>query len=89
MLADFELMWDGHLGRINIAKHRLELSQGDSKRTHSASFRARLIAQKFEKGFRKCNQKTFGDQLRPDGKHQQASRLQKLILCTFLQTTGN
>lgn len=35
-LSDFELMWDGHLGRIDIAKHWILLSPADAKQTHSA-----------------------------------------------------
>lgn len=31
VLSDFKIMWDGHLSRVNIAKHRTKLFPADAK----------------------------------------------------------
>lgn len=46
---DFESLSDGHLGRANIAKHRIELSPADAERTHSALKTTTTKARELEK----------------------------------------
>lgn len=46
MLQAFSNMWDGHLGRISVAKHRIDLTPGASP-IHSAPYRARTKVPKF------------------------------------------
>lgn len=49
MISDFASMTDGHLGRIKLGKHRVELSQPKTKLIHSAPYRTCAKAGKFEK----------------------------------------
>lgn len=49
MLCDFESMWNGNLGQINIAKHRMKLFQVDARPIHSALYRAGSKARESEK----------------------------------------
>ena len=48
MLDEFASMWDGHLGRVSIAKHRIELQPG-ARPSYSAPYRAGPKARDFEK----------------------------------------
>lgn len=47
MLKEFESKWDGHLERINVAKHRIDLLIEDVRPAHSAPYRAGPAARKF------------------------------------------
>lgn len=49
MLSEFEMIWDGHLGRIQNAKHRIALSPADAKPIQSALYWASPKARHFEK----------------------------------------
>lgn len=49
MLSDLEWMWNGHLGRIHIAKHCIEVFSADAKQFYSLPFQAGSKAQKCEK----------------------------------------
>lgn len=40
MLSDVEAMWDGHLRRINVAKHQVELISADAKPINSVPSRS-------------------------------------------------
>lgn len=40
LLEKLEDMWDGHLGRINTAKNRIELTHSDVRPIQSAPYRA-------------------------------------------------
>lgn len=42
-------MWDGHIGRINVAKQRIELLQPDTTPVHSAAHQDRSRTREFEK----------------------------------------
>lgn len=48
MLPEFRDLWDGHLGRINTLKHRIELTLSDIWPIHSATYRGGLPGRKFE-----------------------------------------
>lgn len=48
-ISNFESMLDGHLRRITVAEHQMELSPSDSKRSHPAPSWAHPKAHKFEK----------------------------------------
>lgn len=48
ILSQFQLMWNGLLGRINVSKHWIELLQPDKASLHSASDRADPKTRKFE-----------------------------------------
>lgn len=52
MLAEPQTMWNGHLGHINVAKHRFKLLHGNTQPFHSASYRAGPNAREFEKSDR-------------------------------------
>lgn len=41
-------MWNEHLGQLNIAKHRIELSLADAKQIHYAPYRAGPKVPEFE-----------------------------------------
>lgn len=47
MLEDFEGMWDGHQGRMNVSKHRINLLNDEVSPVHSASYSAGPTARKF------------------------------------------
>lgn len=47
MVGEFEIMWDRHLERVNVAKHRLDLLNEDVRMVHSALYRARSTMMKF------------------------------------------
>lgn len=49
ILSQFEHMWDGHLGRITTAKHRIELLEPTTRSVHSAPYRASSKTREFEK----------------------------------------
>lgn len=49
MLSDFGFTQEGHRGRINSAKHRIELSSADEKPIHSAPYQAGPKVRDFEK----------------------------------------
>ena len=49
MMSNFSDMWDGRLGTITAAKHRIDLDPVDSRPIHSAPYRAGPKAREFEK----------------------------------------
>lgn len=49
MLPEFQAIWDGHDGRINVAKHRIELLKDTDKPIHSAHYRVGRKTSEFEK----------------------------------------
>lgn len=49
ILSDFQSMWDDHLSRVNVGKHRVKLSLAEAKPSHSAPHEADLKAQELEK----------------------------------------
>ena len=49
MLSEFAEMWDGQLGTITAAKHRIDLDPPDSIPIHSVPYRAGPKAREFEK----------------------------------------
>lgn len=49
MLELFSPMWDGHVGRITIAKHRIEMNTRDIRPINSAPYRVGPAARAFEK----------------------------------------
>lgn len=49
MLSEFEHMWDRHLGRINAAKHRIELNDRNTAPVHSTPYRAGPKTRGFER----------------------------------------
>lgn len=48
MLEPFSKMWDGHLGRISVAKHRIDLMSGSTP-VHSAPYRAGPKVREFQR----------------------------------------
>lgn len=42
-------MWDGHLGRINVAKHRVKPFDDNTQPIHSSPYRAETTTREFEK----------------------------------------
>ena len=49
MLEPFAHMWDGHLGHIHAATHRIELVADDTLPVHCAPYRAGPNAREFER----------------------------------------
>lgn len=49
MLSDVDSMWDGQIGGVTIAKHRMELPSRDAETTHPAPYQAGPKAHEFEK----------------------------------------
>lgn len=49
MLAKLQKMWDGRLGRVPIAKHRVEWITLDLRHINAASYRAEPKARELEK----------------------------------------
>lgn len=49
MLSQFQHLWDGHLGRIATAKHRIELIDPTTLPVHSVPYRACPKTREFEK----------------------------------------
>lgn len=49
MLLKFKPMWDGHLGRVNMDRHQIELNSAKEPPIHLAPYRASPRAQEFEK----------------------------------------
>lgn len=49
MLEQFQSMWDGRLGTIKAAKHRIELTPPNARPIHSVPYRAGPVARTFEK----------------------------------------
>lgn len=47
ILTDFASVWDGHLWRINMSRHRILLANEEVKQLHSALCRAKPAARKF------------------------------------------
>lgn len=47
MLSEFELKWEGDLGRIAVAKIRIELSSVNAKPAHSGPYREGPNAREF------------------------------------------
>lgn len=49
MLEETERMWEGHLERINIAKHSIELKASNQCPIYTTPYRAEPKAKDFEK----------------------------------------
>lgn len=49
MLSELKSMWDGQLGRVDTAKHHIEILSPDTARVHSASYRAGTKIREFVK----------------------------------------
>lgn len=49
VLAEFQFMSDGHLGQVNISKHRTELTPENIQPIHSEPYWAGSKARKFDK----------------------------------------
>lgn len=49
MLPDFESRWNGHLDRVRIEKHWVQLPAADAKPIYSAPYQAGPCAQELEK----------------------------------------
>lgn len=47
MLTEFEVMWDGHLGRINLSKYQIDLLNDQSSPVRSISYQAEPGARQF------------------------------------------
>lgn len=48
LMTKFEPKWNGHLGRISMAKHRIKLALNDTCSVHCALYRAGSRAQDVE-----------------------------------------
>lgn len=46
MLIKFQRMWDGHLGRINVAEHIINLLNDEMRPVYSTPYRAEPTARK-------------------------------------------
>lgn len=42
-------MWDGHIGRLSIAKRRIELASHDTQQTYCEPYIKRPVASDFER----------------------------------------
>lgn len=49
MLSELEFMWDGHMGRVEEVRHKLEFSAEDSRPIRSMPIRAGLEVWEFGK----------------------------------------
>lgn len=49
MLTEIEGLWDGHLGRINVADHRTELFEDTAKPVHRILYRTGPKTREFGK----------------------------------------
>lgn len=49
ILTESQMTWDGHLARISLAKHCIELFGNRTQPVHSAPYRAKPKTQQFDK----------------------------------------
>lgn len=53
MLEHVQEMWDGHLGQINTATDRVEVTFPEASAFHAVSYRVGLKLEKLKKGYDK------------------------------------
>lgn len=67
----FQFMWNGHLGRINVSKHCVKLLQQDAEPVYTAPYRASPKLEKLIKlRLIQCSRETSSSPLKPNGKTQ-------------------
>lgn len=49
MLEEFQVIWDGHLGQLNTATHRVEEYSPEAKSMHAVPYRADLKTRETER----------------------------------------
>lgn len=62
-MQKYESMWDGHLERIMVAKHKTDLNSPDAPPLHLASYRSGLNQQELEHGKAAWTEKTVTTEL--------------------------